>query len=322
MKYLLIGLVTLFAQATFAQTDDPLANLVWPETEWAFGEPDYIINVPEYAIPATGVLDYKTLMVPIDISTDRWVKASQYLPGDRTVLHHTLNAVVEPGTRLNPRNILGASGGGDGPEIAAYVPGGSPRMMPENTGGLLKAGSAVFLQLHYTTNGKETTDASRIGLWFYDEDEVPAERMSGQCACIFTPTWVNITPYDPAFEMQQSVFIKEDLYLYTFLPHMHFRGKSMKAEAIYPDGTREQLINVANYNYNWQISYEFVEPRLLPAGTEVLVTGVFDNSVNNLANPDPTRSVPWGQMSEDEMFFGAMTWKVVNQAQYQQPSGG
>jgi hypothetical protein len=186
----------------------------------------------------------------------------------------------------------------------------------------LKAGSTLFLQLHYTTTGRETTDASRIGLWFYDEGEVPAERMSGQCACIFTPTWVNIDPYDPAFEMQQSVKIQEDLYLYTFLPHMHFRGKSMKAEAIYPDGTREQLINVANYSYSWQISYEFVEPKLLPAGTEVLVTGVFDNSENNLANPDPSRSVPWGQQSWDEMFFGAMTWKVVNQAQYQQPSGG
>lgn len=320
MKYLLIGLMALFAQATFAQTDDPLANLVWPETEWAFGEPDYIINVPEQAIPATGVLDYITVVVPIDIPEDKWVKASQYLAGDRTVLHHTLNAVIEPGTRLNPRNILGASGGDAGPEIAAYVPGGSPRMMPENTGGLLKKGSQLFLQLHYTTNGRETTDASRIGLWFYDEGEIPQERMSGQCACIFTPTWVNIDPYDPAFEMQQTVSITEDLYLYTFLPHMHFRGKSMKAEAIYPDGTREQLINIANYSYNWQISYEFVEPKLLPAGTEVLVTGVFDNSENNLANPDPARSVPWGQQSWDEMFFGAMTWKVVDQSKYQ--SGG
>jgi len=321
MKYLLYVLAFMVVtQTAVAQTDDPLANLVWPESEWAFGEPDYIINVPEQAIPATGVLDYITVVVPIDIPEDKWVKASQYLAGDRTVLHHTLNAVIEPGTRLNPRNILGASGGDAGPEIAAYVPGGSPRMMPENTGGLLKKGSQLFLQLHYTTNGRETTDASRIGLWFYDEGEIPQERMSGQCACIFTPTWVNIDPYDPAFEMQQTVSITEDLYLYTFLPHMHFRGKSMKAEAIYPDGTREQLINIANYSYNWQISYEFVEPKLLPAGTEVLVTGVFDNSENNLANPDPARSVPWGQQSWDEMFFGAMTWKVVDQSKYQ--SGG
>jgi len=321
MKYLLYVLAFMVVtQTAVAQTDDPLANLVWPESEWAFGEPDYIINVPEQAIPATGVLDYITVVVPIDIPEDKWVKASQYLAGDRTVLHHTLNAVIEPGTRLNPRNILGASGGDNGPEIAAYVPGGSPRMMPENTGGLLKKGSQLFLQLHYTTNGRETTDASRIGLWFYDEGEIPQERMSGQCACIFTPTWVNIDPYDPAFEMQQTVSITEDLYLYTFLPHMHFRGKSMKAEAIYPDGTSELLINIPNYNYNWQISYEFVEPKLLPEGTEVLVTGVFDNSENNLANPDPARSVPWGQQSWDEMFFGAMTWKVVDQSKYQ--SGG
>lgn len=319
MKYVLIAVFSLFTVTTYAQ--DPLAELVWPKTEWVFGEPDYIIEVPEQQIPATGILDYITLMVPINIPEDRWVRASQYVAGDRTVLHHTLNGVIGPEQNVRGfANILGSSGGGTGPEIAAYVPGGSPRMMPENTGGLLKAGSKLFLQLHYTTTGKETTDASRIGLWFYPEGEVPQERMSGDCACIFTPTWVNIPPYDPAYEMQQSVHIKEDLYLYTFLPHMHFRGKSMKAEAIYPDGTREQLINIPNYNYNWQISYEFVEPKFLPEGTEVLVTGVFDNSENNLANPDPARSVPWGQQSWDEMFFGAMTWKVVNQAQYH--SGG
>jgi hypothetical protein len=297
---------------------DPLATLTWPESKWEFGEPDFIIQVPPQEIPATGVLDYITMIVPIEIEQDQWVKASQYVAGDRTVLHHTLNAVIEPGQRMGGfANILGASGGGSGPEIAAYVPGGSPRMMPENTGGLLKKGSSLFLQLHYTTMGRATTDASEIGLWFYPEGEEPTDRMSGDCACIFTDKWTNIPPYDPAFTQIEIVTVPEDLHLYTFLPHMHFRGKSMRAEARYPDGSVTQLINVANYNYNWQISYEFVEPVFLPKGTEIVVTGVFDNSEQNPANPDPARSVPWGQQSDDEMFFGAMTWKVTNQAQYQ-----
>ncbi len=291
---------------------DPLMELTWPETKWALGEPDLIVKVPPQTIPATGVLDYITVEVPFDgLETDRWVRASQYIPGDRTVLHHTLNDIISP----DATKRRGFLGGGDPNQanITAYIPGAEPAIEPPNTGGLLRAGSKLRLQLHYTTNGKETVDASEIGVWFYPEGEVPAERMSGQCACIFTPGWTNITPYDPAFEMTQSVVIDKDAQMYGFLPHMHFRGKSMRFTAFYPDGTQEELINIANYNYNWQIRYLMEEPKFIPAGTKVVATGVFDNSTQNKNNPDPSRSVPWGQQSWDEMFFGAMSWKYVEQ---------
>ncbi|MDP1930353.1 MAG: redoxin domain-containing protein [Gammaproteobacteria bacterium] len=291
---------------------DPMNQLTWPESKWAFGEPDLIIKVPPQSIPATGVLDYITVEVPFEgLETDRWVRASQYLAGDRTVLHHTLNDIIPPGVRQT-RGFLGG-GDPDQANITAYIPGAEPSVEPENTGGLLKAGSRLRLQLHYTTMGRETVDASEIGIWFYPEGVVPAERMSGQCACIFTPTWINITPYDPNFEMSQAVTIPRDAHMYSFLPHMHFRGKSMRFTAHYPDGSQEELINIANYNYNWQIRYQMVEPKFMPAGTRVVATGVFDNSTRNKANPDPARSVPWGQQSWDEMFFGAMSWKYVDQ---------
>ena len=92
---------------------------------------------------------------------------------------------------------------------------------------------------------------------------------------------------------------------------MHFRGKRMRFEAQYPDGSSEELINIANYNYNWQLSYKLREPKLVPAGTRIVATGAFDNSSQNKANPDPDRSVPWGQQSWDEMFFGAVSWQFV-----------
>lgn len=290
---------------------DPLAELTWPETKWALGEPDLIVKVPPQTIPATGVLDYITVEVPIELERDRWVRASQYIPGDRTVLHHTLNDLVPPGA-TGRRGFLG---GGDPNQanITAYIPGAEPAIEPPNTGGLLQAGSTLRLQLHYTTNGKETVDASEIGIWFYPEDQIPAERMSGQCACIFPMGWTNITPYDPDFELRQSVTLKEDAYMHSFLPHMHFRGKSMRFTAYYPDGTEQELINIANYNYNWQISYKLEEPILMPAGTRIEAVGAYDNSTQNKANPDPSRSVPWGDQSWDEMFFGAMSWKNVNQ---------
>ena len=290
---------------------DPLTELVWPETEWAFGEPDYIVEIPEQSIPATGVLDYYNVMVELDLEEDRWVRASQYIPGDHTVLHHTLHSLIAPG-ETRGGSLLG--GEPDRPDIAPYIPGQAPRMEPPNTGGLLKAGTRIAMQMHYTTTGKESVDASRIGLWFYPKGFVPEERMSGQCACHFTPTWVNIPPLDPNYEMTQSFTIEKDAKLFAFTPHMHFRGKRMRFYAEYPDGTSEELINIANYNYNWQLAYTYREPKSVPAGTVITATGAFDNSEQNKMNPDANRSVPWGLQSRDEMFFGAADWKYVDQS--------
>ncbi len=285
--------------------NDPLAELSWPESEWAFGEPDYIIDIPTQQIPATGVLDYIYLTVPIDIEEDKWVRASQYVPGDRSVLHHTVHDLIGPdGMRNSPLNTA---------SITAYVPGGAPRQELPNTGGILRKGSAIRLNLHYTTNGKETTDSSRIGLWFYPEGEIPEERMSGQCACIFTRDWTDIPAYDPNFEQTKSIVIPEDAYLHGHYAHMHFRGKYMRFYADYPDGTREELINIANYSYNWQLNYQYDEPKFVPGGTRITAVGAFDNSPQNPANPDPSIDVSWGEQSWDEMFFGSTRWKYVDQ---------
>ena len=290
--------------------NDPLAELTWPETKWAFGEPDYIIKVPPQSVPATGVLDYRDVAVLIDIPEDRWLRGSQYIAGDRTVLHHTINRLDFPGESRG--GFLG-SGDPDKASITAYIPGATPRLNPPNTGGLIKAGSVLNLNLHYTTNGRETVDAGEIGLWFYPEGEIPEERMSGQCACIFPNTWTTIPANDPAFEQTASIIVKKDAKLHSFLPHMHFRGKYMRFYADYPDGTQEELINIAQYNYAWQLSYTYAEPKFVPAGTKITAVGAFDNSAQNPANPDPERDVPWGQQSWDEMFFGAVNWKYIDQ---------
>ena len=296
-------------------TSDPLAHLFWPESEWAFGEPDLIIDIPPQEIPATGVLDYYNVMVDVDLEEDRWVRASQYVPGDRTVLHHTLHSIIPPGATRGG-SLLGGDDQ-DRPGIAPYIPGQAPRMEPPNTGGLLRAGTKIAMQMHYTTTGRAAVDESRIGVWFYPKDFVPQERTSGACACHFTSTWVNIPPYDPDYEMTQSIVIDDDAYVYSFTPHMHFRGKRMRFYATFPDGTTEEMLNIANYNYNWQLAYTLKEPRFVPAGTKFTAVGAFDNSEQNQMNPDPSRSVPWGLQSMDEMFFGAVDWKYVDQTRYQ-----
>ena len=148
---------------------------------------------------------------------------------------------------------------------------------------------------------------------FYPDDQIPQERRSSECACIFPQTWTNIPAYDPNFVQQQAITIDADAYLTSFIPHMHFRGKSMSFAAHRPDGSVQELINIANYNYNWQIEYKLEEPVFVPAGTKVVATGAYDNSTQNKSNPDAARSVPWGDQSWDEMFFGAMSWKNVEQ---------
>ena len=296
-------------------TTDPLAHLFWPESEWAFGEPDLIIDIPPQEIPATGVLDYYNVMVDVDLEEDRWVRASQYVPGDRTVLHHTLHSIIPPGATRGG-SLLGGDDQ-DRPGIAPYIPGQAPRMEPPNTGGLLRAGTKIAMQMHYTTTGRAAVDESRIGVWFYPKDFVPQERTSGACACHFTSTWVNIPPYEPDYEMTQSIVVDDDAYVYSFTPHMHFRGKRMRFYATFPDGTTEEMLNIANYNYNWQLAYSLKEPRFVPAGTKFTAVGAFDNSEQNQMNPDPSRSVPWGLQSMDEMFFGAVDWKYVDQTRYQ-----
>ena len=296
-------------------TTDLLAHLSWPESEWAFGEPDLIIDIPPQEIPATGVLDYYNVMVDVDLEEDRWVRASQYVPGDRSVLHHTLHSIIPPGATRGG-SLLGGDDQ-DRPGIAPYIPGQAPRMEPPNTGGLLRAGTKIAMQMHYTTTGRAAVDESRIGVWFYPKGFVPQERTSGACACHFTPTWVNIPPYDPDYEMTQSIVIDDDAYVYSFTPHMHFRGKRMRFYATFPDGTTEEMLNIANYNYNWQLAYSLKEPRFVPAGTKFTAVGAFDNSEQNQMNPDPSRSVPWGLQSMDEMFFGAVDWKYVDQTRYQ-----
>lgn len=291
--------------------EDPLTQLTWPESKWAFGEPDYIIEIPTQQVPATGVLDYRDVAIKIDIEEDRWLRGSQYLAGDPTVLHHTINRLDFP--EDSGRGGFLGGGNPDKASITAYIPGADPIWNPDNTGGLVKAGSVLNLNLHYTTTGRETVDDGKIGLWFYPEGEVPEERMSGACACIFPPSWTSIPPNDPNFEQTASITIRKDANIMSFTPHMHFRGKYMRFFADFPDGSSEELINIAQYDYAWQRAYTLAEPRFVPAGTKIRAVGAFDNSAQNPANPDPERDVPWGQQSWDEMFFGAVNWKYTEQ---------
>ncbi|MEX2468727.1 MAG: hypothetical protein WD396_03135 [Pseudohongiellaceae bacterium] len=215
--------------------------------------------------------------------------------------------------RENPDIDVGVLLGGGDPDqasIAGYAPGNSFQLNPKGVGGLLKAGSGLNLQMHYTTSGKEVTDATEIGIYFYPEGVVPEERMSGGVGNAFT---ISIPPGAKDHEMELVTYVKNEAEIQSLMPHMHFRGKRMAFTARYPDGSEEMILSVPAYSFNWQLAHELAEPLKVPAGTQIVARGAFDNSAQNAFNPDPSIEVNWGEQSWEEMFMGFYTWKETNQ---------
>jgi len=272
---------------------DPLAEYRPQVVKWAHGEPDIIIPIPEQRIPATGVQDYRNLMVPLDLEEDIWVKAVEFTPGDTTVLHHIIAFSYGP-DGMNEFEILNQGIG-----LGAYAPGNSLNTYPEGAGYPLQAGGGLMLQMHYTTSGKEAVDASEIGLYLWDEE--PDRPILGGSAADLE---INIEPFEADHEMVATKKFRKDSLLTMVGPHMHYRGYDANFKLVYPDGKVEEILNVPNYQFNWQKTYDFVEPKFLPAGTEMVFRATFDNSANNPFNPDPSSTISWGEQTWQEMFFG------------------
>ncbi|MCY3624062.1 MAG: redoxin domain-containing protein [Gammaproteobacteria bacterium] len=277
---------------------DPLATLdrEWPE--WAHGEPDVVIDIPAFDVPASGVVEYKYQYVRNPLKQDVWVQATDILPGDRSALHHVIVTWSIPGRDENGKRRGGGLGG--------YVPGMVAFNFPDNTGIHLPAGSFIVFQMHYTPYGKAVTDNSRLGLYLHDKP--PEHRLR---TAVLANTKIRIPPHSKNHAEVAERTFDRDILLYNLLPHAHYRGKASEFRAFYPDGTEEVLLSVPNYDFNWQTTYLLTDPKRIPAGTRVVHRTWWDNSEQNPANPDPTREVPWGLQSWDEMLYGAMDYRVL-----------
>ncbi len=297
---------------------DPLAELTWPESKWLSEpgrEPDVIVKIPPQQIPATGVVDYINVYADIPIEKDVWVQGSEIVPGDYSVLHHVITRVVQPeqaSDSVVPDEGDDEFAGLEGSNVpmaglTGYVPGRRPQI-EEGTGGLLRAGSRVAFQLHYTTSGKEVEDHSELGIYLYPEGDVPEIVKNSGGRALNRRFLIPAGAKD--HEVMESAVVQKDAYLVSFMPHMHYRGKRMKFIANYPDGSSEELLSVPNYQFNWQMRHH-LEPKFVPAGTEIVAVGAFDNSTQNPFNPDPTQEIDWGRQSWDEMFIGYMRWQHV-----------
>jgi hypothetical protein len=282
---------------------DLLTALEFDDPEFSLGEPDIVLDVTPQAIPATGVIDYRYVPVELNLDKDVWVSGIEFLPGDRQVLHHVITYLQSPADKTEDD---GRNNDGTGLGIGGFAPGRQPDAFQDNSGRLIPAGSNLLLQMHYTTSGRETVDATRIGIFLHDEP--PKYVMSGGVA---GQRRFMIPPGAKEHRLRGEELIERDAYLYEMMPHMHFRGKYMSYAAQFPDGTSKTLLSVPKYDFNWQFKYELEEPLFLPAGTKLIAQGAMDNSDRNPGNPDPTRPVFFGLQTMHEMFFGFTTIRYV-----------
>jgi peroxiredoxin/mono/diheme cytochrome c family protein len=283
---------------------DPLAAFKPELVKWGYGEPDIVIPIPAQNIPATGVQEYRNLQLPLDLPEDVWVKAVEFEPGDTTVLHHIIAFAYGP-DGMNEFELLNQGIG-----LGAYAPGNEINTYPEDSGFPLKAGGGLMLQMHYTTSGKEAVDASEIGLYLWDEP--PTRPVLGGSAAELE---INIPPFAARHEMVATKKFRKDSYLTMLGPHMHYRGYDANFKLVYPDGTEEEILNVPNYQFNWQKVYDFKEPLFIPEGTEMVFSGTFDNSEMNPFNPDPSQTLSWGEQTWQEMFFGFFRYVEADAAE-------
>ena len=280
---------------------DPLLGTAISQSEWAneeeLGPPDYVINIPAMDIPATGVVDYQYKFVKNTVGKDVWVKAAEVLPGDKAVLHHVITSFGQLETR-GPRK--GRLKYRDRKGLRGYAPGINSNPYPDGGGIFLPADVAFEFQMHYTPVGRATVDETRMGIWVAEEK--PKHEIFSMM--ILNPR-IRIPAGVKEHKESASTVVSKDALLYSVLVHAHYRGKKMVVAAYYPNGTTEVLLSVPNYDFNWQTSYDLEEPKFLPAGTTLIQHQWWDNSAQNLANPDPTVEVTWGDQSFEEMLFGA-----------------
>lgn len=269
-------------------------------SEWSIGTPDLVVPLSRaYEIKATGFMPYQYDVVETSLTEDRWVSAYEVLPSERDVVHHVIIQVFEKGSTIRER----AEGAGG--YWAAYVPGNGEHRFPEGFAKKLPAGAKIQFQIHYTPSGKAKKERLKLGLIFADEPpqfEVKTIPLADRI--------LNIPPGAEAHEEGMSRRVSFDLPLTSFMPHMHTRGAAFRYEVTYPDGKEEVLLDIPRYDFNWQLRYDLKKPKWIPKGSTLKVTGVFDNSSNNRANPDPTKRVKWGSQTVDEMLIGYIEYFV------------
>lgn len=259
---------------------------------WQIGKPDLVITMlEEHSVPESGFVPYRYSILPHIFLDETWVEAIEIRPDNPAVVHHCNLAYVT------------TAGAGEETFITGYVPGGQPMDLGRFGNGTavrLPKNSALGLQIHLTTTGKPERSRISVGLRF------PRQAVSRQVRhMLLDPRRFRIPPYAPAHQVRSQQTLSHNIQLLGLFTHMHVRGRDMTFFADVPGQPRETLLQIPNYNFEWQLGYEMTPgSKRLPAGTVIEAVAHFDNSTFNPYNPDPSRTVGYGLQTVDEMFNG------------------
>lgn len=270
-------------------------------------KPDIIIEMPkDVPIQATGAMPYENVLVKVNFPEDKWVIAAEVRPGNASVVHHIRLDVREPTSHWMQNAIPGIAyptndevAGRNEREnlLGKFNPGlGAQDFSVDGGAKFIPKGSDIVFAMHYTPNGKATTDRSRVGLVF-------AKTMPTTRYITLNPSSNNlvIPAGDSNAEVVNEVTVMTDNTRLVYIqPHMHLRGKNYELRAIYPTGEVETLFKGV-WNFNWQQGFDYAKPIPLPKGTRLIGISHFDNSLNNPFNPDPTKEIVEGPQTWDEM---------------------
>ncbi|NBO92502.1 MAG: hypothetical protein EBV06_09375 [Planctomycetia bacterium] len=290
---------------------------------WQLGKPDLILTVPDdFTLGPSGPDAFRCFVLPTGLTEDKFVTAVEVRPGNSRVVHHSLNFYDTSGTarRLEKEEkerkrkpdeqdfgpgykvqmgvgfipVPGTFGG-----IGGWAPGQRARYLPKGYGYPLPKGSDFVLQLHYHRNGRVEKDRTQIGLYFAKNTDVkPFKAAVIRGNFLFIPAGASNQKVDGCIEIQ------EDCELHSVMPHMHMLGKEIKVTMIAPDGTRRTLLNIDDWDYNWQETYVLKSPISVQKGTKLGVQAIYDNSAKNPNNPfNPPQRVWFGEQTDQEMCF-------------------
>jgi mono/diheme cytochrome c family protein len=288
---------------------------------WHLGKPDLILEMPAgYSVPSVGADQFRNFVIPTKLTEDKWVRAVEFRPSARKVVHHAIFSWIKGGSAASrdgadgkpgfPGIGLPSFGDSNSGPLGGWATGGTPAFLPDGLGGRLPTGSDFVLQIHFHLSGKAETERSLVGLYFAEKAPERALLNIDAPALFAFGKGLDIAPGAKDFAIEDSVVLPVDVRAYGVTAHAHYLGKEMKADATLPDGTKRPLLWIRDWDFNWQDSYTYKQPFDLPKGTRIDVKVVYDNSIDNPRNPrNPPRRVKFGLQSRDEM--GAVSLMAV-----------
>ncbi len=278
---------------------------------WTIGTPDVVLKMekavtipaetPELGVP------YKYIWAGEPFAREMWVTAAEVHPGATDVVHHASVYIVPKGVDLKLKNDERPTGWladwtspiNALPHLVSFVPGDNAFIREDGFAMRIPKGARLIFEMHYTPTGKQVIDRTAVGLKFASK---PAKYEVYSDALI--NYWFSIPPGTAHHQVQaKSAKFQRDSVLLTMNPHMHYRGKAFTYELVKPSGETTLLLNVPNYNFEWQTTYVLAEPIDIPRGSRIVCTATFDNSKHNPFNPDPTARVEWGEQTWQEMML-------------------